>query len=1269
MADYNINAVTRKVSYTGSAGVGPYAFNFEILDENDVAVYFNTTLLTLTTDYTVTINANGTGSVTIVVGTNVPTTPDADDTIIIVGARDIERTTDFVTAGDLRAAALNEQLDSAIIFDQQISERVDRALTAPVFDPTGIDMTLPAKADRAGAVLGFNATTGNPEAGPTIADVSSLAAITADIATLADIEDGTDATDAIQTVAANNTNVTTVANISGNVTTVAGISSDVTSVAADASDIGTVSSNISNVNTVAGISSNVSTVAGNNANVTTVATNISDVNTVAGISSDVSSVAAIDSDVTTVAADGTDIGAVATNIANVNTVAGISGNVTTVAGISANVTAVAGDATDIGTVATNISNVNTVAGISSDVTTVAGISANVTSVAADATDIGTVATNMASVNTVASNSANVTTVAGISSDVTAVANISGDIQDVQDQLAAVQVVADDLQEAVSEIETVGANIADVNTVAGISSDVTTAAGNSANITTVAGISGNVTTVAGISSDVTAVAGDAADIGTVATDLTGSNNIGTVAGSISNVNAVGAAISDVSTVATNLTDVQSFANTYRIGSADPSTSLDEGDLFFNTTDNALKYYDGTSWASITAGLTDIVGDATPQLGGNLDTNGNDITFGDNDKAIFGAGSDLQIYHDGATGESYITESGTANFFIQGTNLRLQDTLGANYLTAQSGGELYLYHNGLQRVQVNTSGIDVTGTITADDLLTLESATSYRPEVRLKNTNSDSNAPYVVLQKDSASPANNDVLGVVLFQGDDSTGTQTNYAEIQGVSSNITNASEQGTLKLRTALGGLLDRLTIEGNGDISFYEDTGTTPKLFWDASAESLGIGTSSPSARLETKNATDGSTLAFQATNDNDHEIVRIGAQADGDGYLTVHGQGVSTNVKVQLNSDGDSYFTGGNVGIGTTTPTIDSSLAGLSVNASGTVAQVNNVNGATLKLTDPATGGNRGLGLTLQGTEAAISNCESGSLRFGTGNAERMRIDSSGNVGIGTSSPNATLDTYIGEGLTTFGDFANSVRVQGGNNTGKYVPITFGGYGSYAPASIAYLVTTGTGNTNGALVFGTRDVTTDTRPTERMRVASDGDVLINTTTPVADTGAIFCVDGSVGFQSQGRPCLTVNRQTDDGNAIEFKRGGNPVGNIRVTTSSTSYNTTSDYRLKENVVDMTGAITRVKALAPKRFNFIVDDDATTVDGFLAHEAQTVVPESVTGTQNEVDDDGNPVYQGIDQSKLVPLLTAALQEAIAKIETLETTQADLLARIETLEGN
>lgn len=171
MADYNINAVTRRVVFTGSAGVGPYAFSFEVLDQDDVAVYFNATKLTLTTDFTVTINANGTGSVTLVVnaGGNIPATPTASDQVIIVGARDIERVTDFVTAGDLLASSLNEQLDALTIFDQQVAEENKRGMRAPVYDPAlvedggVVDMTLPAKADRAGKFLAFNAD-GNPVA-------------------------------------------------------------------------------------------------------------------------------------------------------------------------------------------------------------------------------------------------------------------------------------------------------------------------------------------------------------------------------------------------------------------------------------------------------------------------------------------------------------------------------------------------------------------------------------------------------------------------------------------------------------------------------------------------------------------------------------------------------------------------------------------------------------------------------------------------------------------------------------------------------------------------------------------------------------------------------------------------------------------------------------------------------------------------------------------------------------------------------------------------
>ena len=155
MANFPISNVTRRVVYTGSAGVGPYAFSFEIITNTDIAVYKNATLLTLTTNYTVTINANGTGSVTLIVAaTNA-------DNITIVGARAVERTTDFSTGGDLFANTLNSEMDSEVILIQQVAESTDRSIKAPVTDPTTINMTLPAKATRASKLLAFDAD-GNP---------------------------------------------------------------------------------------------------------------------------------------------------------------------------------------------------------------------------------------------------------------------------------------------------------------------------------------------------------------------------------------------------------------------------------------------------------------------------------------------------------------------------------------------------------------------------------------------------------------------------------------------------------------------------------------------------------------------------------------------------------------------------------------------------------------------------------------------------------------------------------------------------------------------------------------------------------------------------------------------------------------------------------------------------------------------------------------------------------------------------------------------------
>ena len=234
---------------------------------------------------------------------------------------------------------------------------------------------------------------------------------------------------------------------------------------------------------------------------------------------------------------------------------------TTVNANISNINAVNSNSSNINTVAGNNSNINTVAGISSDITTLAGTS-GLTTLANNSTNVNTVAGINSEITTVAGISSNVTTVAGISSDVTAVAGDSTDIGNVSGSIA--------------NVNTVATNISNVNSVAGISSNVTSVAGNSSNINTVAGNNSNISTVAGNNSNITTVAGANA-------------NISTVAGSIANVN----------TTATNIADVNNFANRYRIGSSDPTSSLDEGDLFFNTTSNELKFYDGSSWSVIQA----------------------------------------------------------------------------------------------------------------------------------------------------------------------------------------------------------------------------------------------------------------------------------------------------------------------------------------------------------------------------------------------------------------------------------------------------------------------------------------------------------------------------------------------------------------------------------------------------------------------------------------------------------------------------------------------
>jgi len=153
-------------------------------------------------------------------------------------------------------------------------------------------------------------------------------------------------------------------------------------------------------------------------------------------------------------------------------------------------------------------------------------------------------------------------------------------------------------------------------------------------------------------------------------------------------------------------------------------------------------------------------------------------------------------------------------------------------------------------------------------------------------------------------------------------------------------------------------------------------------------------------------------------------------------------------------------------------------------------------------------------------------------------------------------------------------------------------------------------------------------------------------------NAGAELTTDAYLWINRSSAPCVFLNRTTTTGQIAVFYSDLTAVGSISVTASATAYNTSSDYRLKENLAPITGAVDRVNALQPRRFNFIAEPHKI-VDGFVAHEVSDIVPEAITGEKDAVDADGNPEYQGIDQSKLVPLLTAAIQELTARIEALE----------------
>ena len=612
------------------------------------------------------------------------------------------------------------------------------------------------------------------------------------------------------------------------------------------------------------------------------------------------------------------------------------------------------------------------------------------------------------------------------------------------------------------------------------------------------------------------------------------------------------------VATTLNeDIRISASESRIDSLD-GVVIDG--LVYPTADGSVNQVlttDGSgtlSFANVSGiGINAVVDDTTPQLGGDLESNGNDILFADNDKAIFGAGSDLQIYHDGT--HSYIDDAGTGNLKFKSNGNKFNFVNGSDQaaMYIDVDAETKLYYNVSEKLATTSTGIDVTGTVTADGL-TVDGQVSQ----------SGAAPSYTIVQTDTT---------------DLNTRFQVNGQSLLFSTINDALNTTTSRFKINNSLG------------DISFYNSAGTSQDLYWDASTSRLGLGITNPSYDLSVV----GSSAAIQVDN----------TAGSPDQILQLWQADMGTNDRgIQLKSP----------------------------------------------LTD--------------------SNADF--FRFATGNsiafeldgANALSIASNKRIGIGTDLPSHLLDVegvsdpsicVRSTGTATTDDALMRIEV-GGTTASSY--LMFGDADDSSPGRIRYVHSDDSmriyaGGAVEKVRFTSNQTLFYNGATEAARFDSTNNFLVGTTSTSphttsnpAEGGLRVSQGGMLAVGRNSNPALNVNRITDDGLLAMWYRNGVNVGNISVTSSATTYNTSSDQRLKDNIVDAPSASDDIDAIQVRSFDWKADGSHQKY-GMVAQELQTVAPDAVSEGDTEED------MMGVDYSKLVPMLVKEIQSLRARVAQLE----------------